>query len=105
MVQFPVRDPRFGTVETPEIARPSRFPIDEQLLQDIADTAHGKYYHAYGTEALTSVYAEIDKLEKTKVEETRYTEYNEYFSLLLIPGLALLVGTFTLSSTRFRTMP
>lgn len=82
-----------------------QFPIDEQLLKDIAEIAHGKYFHAYGTEALTNVYEEIDKLEKTKVEETRYTEYNELFSALAIAGLSLLFGTFVLNATRFRTMP
>ena len=81
------------------------FPIDEKLLQDIADTAHGKYFHAYGTGALTNVYAEIDKLEKTNVEETKYTDYTEYFGLPAVAGLALLFGALVLSSTRFRSMP
>ncbi|MEI6233726.1 MAG: VWA domain-containing protein [Planctomycetota bacterium] len=82
-----------------------RFPIDEELLKDIATTAHGKYWHAYGTDALTAVYTEIDQLEKTKVEETRFTEYNEYFTLLALPGLSLLLGACVLGATRFRTMP
>ncbi len=100
VVQFPVQD-AFGN----ERLIPRQFPIDEQLLKDIAEIAHAKYYHAYGTEALTNVYAEIDTLEKTKVEETRFTEYTEYFSWLAIPGLVLLFGTFVLQSTRFRTLP
>jgi len=100
IVPFPSQD-IFGN----EHLEKRQFPIDEPLLKDIAEIAHGKYYHAYGTEALTSVYEEIDKLEKTKVEETRYTEYNEYFSLLAIPGLSLLFGAFVLNATRFRTMP
>jgi Ca-activated chloride channel family protein len=101
VVPYPVGKDAFGR----EVLRDLPFPIDEKLLQDIADTAHGKYYHAYGTEALTSVYAEIDKLEKTKVEETRYMEYSEYFDILAICGMALLFGVFVLSATRFRAMP
>jgi Ca-activated chloride channel family protein len=100
VVPFPVKD-QFGNTRM----LPQRFPIDEELLKDIADTAHGKYYHAYGTEALSSVYAEIDKLEKSKVEETRYTEFTEYFALLALPGLTLLFGAFALNATRFRSLP
>ncbi|HLX64123.1 MAG TPA: VWA domain-containing protein [Planctomycetota bacterium] len=96
------KDPIFGVER---MVGSQVFPIDEKLLQDIADTAHGKYFHAYGTDALTSVYAEIDKLEKTKVEETKYTDYTEYFGVPAIAGLALLLGALVLSSTRFRAMP
>src|SRR6185295_648194 len=100
VVPFPTKD-MFGN----DVLEHQRFPIDEKLLKDIAETAHGNYYHAYGTEALTSVYAEIDKLEKTKVEATNYTEYTEYFGILAIMGVSLLLAVFVLSSTRFRAMP
>ncbi len=100
IVPFPTQDV-FGN----DVLEHQQFPIDEQLLKDIADTAHGKYWHAYGTDALTHVYEEIDRLEKSKVDETRYTEYTEYFALMAIPGLMLLFGTFLLGATRFRTMP
>ena len=100
VVPFPSQD-IFGN----EHLENRQFPIDEPLLKDIAEIAHGKYWHAYGTEALTHVYSEIDALEKTKVEESRYTEYNEYFAWLAVPGLALLLAAFVLNMTRFRTMP
>jgi Ca-activated chloride channel family protein len=100
IVQFPVQDAFGGTQMVPR-----RFPIDEKLLEDIADTTKGKYFHAYGLKPLTNVYAEIDRLEKSKVEETRYTEYSEQMAWLALPGLALMVGVFVLGATRFRSLP
>ena len=100
IVPFPVKD-AFGNTQMVQ----QRFPIDEPLLKDIAETAHGKYYHAYGTEALVSVYKEIDTLEKSKVEESRYTEFTEYMAWLALPGLGLLCGVYALSAGRFRTLP
>jgi hypothetical protein len=55
--------------------------------------------------ALTDVYAEIDSLEKSKVEQLTFMEYRELYPWLLIPGLALLFGVNVLGATRFRTLP
>ena len=100
MVPFPMLDAFGQTVLQNRI-----FPIDEELLKEMAQTTGGKYFHAEDTEGLLKVYAEIDKMEKSKVEESRYTEYTELYPWLLVPGLALIAAVSFLMATRFRALP
>jgi Ca-activated chloride channel homolog len=58
------------------ISRP--VSMDEQALRKIADKTGGKYFPATSTDSLANVYAEIDKLEKTKTEEKRYFQTSEW---------------------------
>lgn len=82
-----------------------RFKLDEELLKKIAEIGGGKYFNAKNTASLASVYGEIDRLEKSKTEETRYTEYRELYPWLVLPGFALIVLVTLLQATRFRTLP
>lgn len=52
--------------------------IDEQTLRSIATTTGGKYFRATDTESLAAIYAEIDKLEKSKVETRHFVDYREW---------------------------
>ncbi len=69
--------------------------IDEKTLQKIADTTNGKYFRATDTESLEEIYAEIDRLEKSKVEERQYVDYRElavrpiHYGGLTFPPVAL----------------
>jgi Ca-activated chloride channel family protein len=103
---------RSGVVPIPQedefgnrVLVPAQFRIDEELLRDMAQTAGGRYFHASDSEGLANVYREIDQLEKSQFEETKYAEYTELFSWFAAPGLAviLLVGIFM--ETRFRSLP
>ncbi len=51
--------------------------IDEATLQKVADMTQGKYFRATDTDSLENIYAEIDKLEKTKVEARHFVNYRE----------------------------
>ncbi|QGJ71189.1 Aerotolerance regulator BatA [Planctomycetales bacterium 10988] len=51
--------------------------IDEETLQDIAMRTGGKYFRATDTESLTSIYEEIDQLEKSKIEQRTVFDYQE----------------------------
>lgn len=51
--------------------------IDEETLQQIAQTTGGKYFRATDTESLEAIYTEIDRLEKTEVESVQYVDYRE----------------------------
>jgi Ca-activated chloride channel homolog len=83
----------------------ARFKIDEELLKDMSQTANGKYFHASDTKGLSAIYAEIDKLEKTKVEETKYTEYTELYPYFALPGILIVLCIGLLNATRFRALP
>nr|WP_294857893.1 VWA domain-containing protein [uncultured Fluviicola sp.] len=43
--------------------------IDEVILKDIAKLTNGKYFRAQDEKSLEKIYAEIDKLEKRKMED------------------------------------
>ena len=66
---------------------PAQFRIDEELLREMAQTGRGRYFHASDSEGLAQVYAEIDKLEKSEFEETKYSEYTELFPLVRRAGV------------------
>jgi len=84
---------------------PAQFRVDEDLLREMAETGHGRYFHASDSEGLARVYAEIDKLEKSKFEETKYSQYQELFPWFAAPGLAIILFVGVLAETRFRSLP
>ncbi len=77
--------------------------IDEDLLQEIADMTDAKYFRATDNESLEAVYGEIDKLEKTKIEELTYYQYEEHFYWLAFAALALLALEWLLRLTVYRS--
>lgn len=66
--------------------------IDEELLKEIAEATGGKYFRATNNKKLIEIYDEINKLEKTEIEEFKYSRYEEKFRpLILLAGLLLLI--------------
>ncbi|VAW15223.1 Aerotolerance protein BatA [hydrothermal vent metagenome] len=77
--------------------------IDEDLLIDIAKATGGKYFRATDNEKLEAIYDEINKLEKTEIEEFKYTQFEEKFrSWVLLAGILLLLE-WILRNTFFRS--
>jgi Ca-activated chloride channel family protein len=79
--------------------------FDEQVLQEIATMTSGRYFRATDTNSLRSIFGEIDKMEKTKVEVERTAQYRDLFHWFLIPGIALLILEILLSHTVWRRLP
>ncbi len=66
--------------------------IDEVLLKKIAKETGGKYFRATSNTKLKQIYEEINKMEKTEIEEFKYYNYNEMYRFwMLIAGLFLLL--------------
>ena len=65
--------------------------IDEELLTQISEMSGGKYFRATDNSKLKEIYDEIDKLEKTEIEEFKYYSVDEKFRFFLIPALILIV--------------
>ncbi|MDH7913501.1 VWA domain-containing protein [Winogradskyella sp. SYSU M77433] len=66
--------------------------IDEKLLEEIANVTGGKYFRATNNKKLAEIYDEINKLEKTEIEEKKYYNYDEkYRPLVLAAGILLLI--------------
>lgn len=79
--------------------------IDEQLLEEIANMSGGEYYRATDEQSLQSIYAEIDRLEKTEIEITSFKRYSEEFRRFLSIGLVLLLIDLLLRMSVFKTLP
>ncbi len=77
--------------------------IDEDLLKDIAKQTGGKYFRATNTKKLAEIYAEINKLEKTEIDEIKYTTYEEHFRPFVLIAGALLLFEFLMRITLFRS--
>ncbi len=73
--------------------------IDEELLRDIADRTDGRYFRATDAEALRSIFQQIDQLEKTPVQTTRFTQHNESYRIPLLIGLAALAFELVIGAT------
>jgi len=58
--------------------------IDEAILKVIATETGGRYFRATDNNKLVQVYGEIDKLEKSKIDEKQFTRREEKF---LFPAL------------------
>ena len=76
-----------------EYGRPfhSRADLDEGLLTRMAEsTDGGHYYRATNKKSLDEIFADIDKVEKTRIDVTQYRQTkDEYKPLLLLALLAL----------------
>jgi len=79
--------------------------IDEKLLKEIASETGGKYFRAKDNEGLSSIYNEINGLEKSKVEISTLTRYTEKFFPFVMAALALLLIEVLLRFTVFRKFP
>jgi len=77
--------------------------IDEELLNQIAETTGGKYFRATSNTKLEEIYAEINKLEKTEIEETKYKSYNELFRPLILAAFGLLLFELLLRYTVYKS--
>ncbi len=79
--------------------------IDEETLKQIAEKTGGKYFRAENIDAMRDVYSEIDRLEKTEVNELRYLRYTEHFALFIASGFGLAAIASLLSASVFRRLP
>lgn len=77
--------------------------IDEDLLKEIAQTTGGKYFRATSNTKLKEIYDEINKLEKTEIEEFKYQNYDEKFRPLALLALGLLGFELLLRYTVFKS--
>ncbi len=76
--------------------------IDEKLMKEIAKTTDGKYFRATSNAKLKEIYTEINKLEKTEVEEKKYFNYDEKYQPFVWLALFLLFIEVLLKNTIFK---
>ena len=81
----------------------TKVEIDEELLKTIAEKTGGLYFRATDNKKLEEIYQEINKLEKTEIEELKYYNYDEKFRPLILLALALLFIEWLMRNTFFRS--
>ncbi len=79
--------------------------VDTEALQKLAEVTGGVYRVADDARALEAVYEEIDGLEKSEIESTRFLDYREMFPRFAVAGLVLLLLEVLLGGTLFRRLP
>jgi len=97
---IPIDDPIFG-----RRYQKADFDIDEPLMRKIADLTGGKYYRATDTDKLEAIFAEINEMEKTKIEVSQFTKYKELAPIFLLLGFILIALYLLLENTTFRKLP
>ena len=96
-----VRDPRtgreFSQIQNVEV------DINPELLAEIARNTGGTSFRARDPEALSEVFDEIDRMEKTVFTSTRLVRYRERFEPWALAALVLLAAGVVLEGTVGRT--
>ncbi|MEW6253383.1 MAG: VWA domain-containing protein [Planctomycetota bacterium] len=82
-----------------------RRPVRDEDLKRVAEVTGGQHFRATDRDALERIYAEIDKLERTRTEEQSYVEWSELaWPWLLAAFIALGLQIF-LDATWLRKIP
>lgn len=81
----------------------TKVEIDEELLKEIAQATGGNYFRATDNRKLEEIYDEINKLEKTEIEEFKYYNYEEKYRFLVILALVLIVIEWVAKNTLFKS--
>ncbi|HYT72006.1 MAG TPA: VWA domain-containing protein [Gemmatimonadales bacterium] len=73
--------------------------IDEPLMTEIARMTGGRYFRATDTESLRHVFEEINRLEKTTVEQVVFRRFEEAYRVPLALGLMALAFEIVVAAT------
>jgi Ca-activated chloride channel family protein len=87
------------------IYRNVRVEINEELLNQIAQTTDGRYFRATSEKVLADIYESIDQLEKTEVEITTITRKAEAFHPFAALAIALLLLEWLIKHIFVRRLP
>jgi Ca-activated chloride channel family protein len=79
--------------------------IDEETLQQISDITDGEYFRATDNNKLREIYAEIDQLEKSKINVKEFSRKEEEFLPFALAAIVLLVIEFLIRRIFLRSIP
>ena len=82
----------------------TKVEIDEDLLNEVADKTGGKYFRATDNRKLEEIYEEINKLEKTEVEEIKYSDIDEKYRPFALLAFVLISIELFLKYVIFRSV-
>ncbi len=79
-----------------------RATIDEELLKQIAEETGGQFFRARSKELMKSVYNEIDRLEKSRIEAQHYGKKKDKYMSMTWVGLGFILLYHFLFTLIFR---
>jgi len=89
----------FGRDSTTDKPRYVQTRLDEATMRQLAAAADGRFFRASDNAALSRVFSEIDKLEKSDIRTQRYRSVQDFYRPYLGWGLALWLLWLALKST------
>ncbi|MDE6206893.1 MAG: VWA domain-containing protein [Muribaculaceae bacterium] len=85
--------------------QPQPVVIDEGTLQSIANSTGGKYFRATNNKVLEDVFAEIDALEKTRMDVRHFSHTEDNYMLWAWLAFAFFALELIIRYTILRTIP
>ena len=82
-----------------------RADVDVKTLEEIASTADGHFYRATNTAELKKIYADIDKLEKTKMDVKKFSKRYDAFQPFVLAAFIAMLLEVLLRLVVFRRIP
>jgi len=82
-----------------------KIDINEDMLKKMAELTGGRYFRANNMESLRRSYDDINKLEKTEIEEMLYAQHRDIFSSFILMALFCLLLGMILENTFLRRIP
>jgi Ca-activated chloride channel homolog len=73
--------------------------IDESTMRKIADIGGGEFFRVTDNEALKNVFSRIDQYEKAEIQETRFKDTSDYYSIYLKWAISLFLLWLLLKSS------
>lgn len=88
MAPYPFRD-QFGRIHYQNV----KVELDEPLLRQMAAaTDHGQYFRATDKKSLQQIFNQIDKMEKTRIDASQYSQTKDEYLPFLLAALACFVA-------------
>ena len=79
--------------------------IDTKTLSEIATLTEGNFYRATNNKELKQIYRDIDQLEKTKMNVTKFSKRYESYQPFALAAVLFLLLELLLRNTIFRRIP
>jgi Ca-activated chloride channel homolog len=75
--------------------------LDEDMLMKIAQAGKGNYTRANSAKfGLMNIYNDIEKLDKTELASTKFSEYEDVYQYIVLLALLLLLGDFAIMNRK-----
>ena len=96
---------KMSKIRTPSGTFPTKTEIDEKLLKNIASKTDGTYFVATDNKKLRAIYQEIDKMEKSIVNEDILIHKSDEFLPFLVLAMICFILEIVVRYGVLRTRP